>query len=311
MLYRLRYVATAILLFALSVAAAQDGSTDWVRGVTGQARLVTRPEQAQEQARNNAFAEALERKGIRISNLNILEQSESANSGKELHDHYVRFMSVVQASTQGFVTAVENVNWKWISTPQADPSQPPFLDCVVTLDARISIPPGSRDPDFRVEPKLDKLVYRAGDSVHLQIKTTKPCYLHVFDITRDSVIMVVPSSIADTGMATPESPLIFPPPKFHWTASILADREEDEELLMVVGTRTDRTFNRGELRIEKDPREKTHGEDREANRVYVATRHAARMELMAWIATIPQSDLACSWETLRIVKNNIPEKGIQ
>ena len=278
---------TCVLL--CSLAPAQEGSSEWVRGVSGEARLdgsITQI-QAEQQARNEALAEALKRKGIRVSTAALLDQSESVNTARDLHNSNVRFVNIVQTATQGIVTAIENERWRTIETPQADPSRPPIHTYRVTLDARVTIPQGSPDPDFKIEPELDKVAYRDGDHVILRVTSTKKCYLHIFNIAADSVVMLVPSGIQEPRLIAPDEPLYFPPDGYSWTAQVPSGWPESEELVMVVATTSDRSFTAGEVSAAQD---------------YVATRHAARTELMSWIATIPQSEVAYAWETLRIVQ---------
>ena len=277
------------LLFGILVpfyGIAQTTSHTWIRNVIGEVIFDGPSTIGKQRAYDNALTEALRQNGILVTSGQLLVESESISSIAESKANNETFVNVVQTATRGFVTAVENERWHPVKNLQPDPAQPPIFQYGVTLDACITIPEDDPDPNFHITTRLDKAAYRDGDLISLEVAVAKECFIQIFDIAADSVAMVYPSSMETQAAIGPKKTLSFPPSGLRWTATLPAGMIESEELLMIVGARTYRSFDAGKV---------------EANG-FVGTRHAAALELMSWIASQPRSEIAISWERLHIVR---------
>jgi hypothetical protein len=66
-------------------------------------------------------------------------------------------------------------------------------------------------PEFSINSSLNKLRYTNGDKMHLKVRTTKDCYISVFNIMdNDKVIKILPNKIKKNVRISKKTPLSFP-----------------------------------------------------------------------------------------------------
>ena len=277
-----------MLLIHCTVLSARQADTVWIRGVTGEALAdnIT-PRQARERALSGAYAEALRRVGIQIDAVQFMHQSENLGSGSQERHANDAFVNVVRTSSQGFVTGRQNESWE-VENLEQRPGMPPLHRYRVRLDVKVAVPPGRKDPAFTVRIGMNQHSYRTGEGVRLDIEVSKDCHLFVFNIAEDSVRLLYPMEGMTSEQLRAHQSFTFPPPGIRWTAVVPQGWESSQELLMVVATKADFDLDIGHVIA--------------PGIGYVRTRHAALMELMRWLAMIPQDQVACSMESMEITE---------
>ena len=284
-----RAIATTLML-ACTTLFAQQPDTVWIPGVTGLAIAENlTPQQARERALSNASAEALRQVGIRIDAVQLMQQSEVLNSATKERKANDAFVSVVRASTRGFVTGRRNEVWT-VENIESRAGRPPLLEYRVKLDVRVTTPLGKKDEDFTVKARLNQPAYRTGDQVFLSVIATKDCHVLVFNVAEDSVRQLYPLPGSSSDMLPADTPLSFPPAGMRWKAAVPEGWESSQELIMVIATKR-------EVNAE-------FGKFLEPGGGYAGTRHAALMELMQWLATLPQEQVAYTIEGMEIAASS-------
>ena len=155
------------------------------------------------------------------------------------------------------------------------------------LDLRVTTPGGKKDEDFTVKARLSQPAYRTGEQVLLSVSATKDCHVLVFNIAEDSVRQLYPLPGSSSDMLPGDTPLSFPPPGMRWRAAVPEGWESSQELIMVIATKRMVNAEIGKLL--------------EPGGGYVGTRHAALMELLQWLAALPQDQVAYTIEGMEIL----------
>jgi hypothetical protein len=278
--------ALATIVFSCGTLIGQTPDTVCIRGVTGEAVAENlSPQQARERALSNAYAEGLRQVGVRIDAVQFMQQSEVLNSGTKERRANDAFVNVVRASSQGFVTGRQNEIWG-VENIETRTGKPPLLMYRVKVDLKITTPSGKKDESFLVKAALNQPSYRAGDRVLLSVSATQDCHVLVFNIAEDSVRQLYPLPGSTSELLLAEKPLSFPPPGMRWRAAVPLAWESAQELIMVIATKREHRPDIGKLL--------------ESGSGYVRTRQAANVELLQWLASIPQDQIAYSIERLEI-----------
>jgi hypothetical protein len=286
-----RAIAMALLL-ACCPLFAQKPDAVWIAGVTGEAigENLT-PQQARERALSNASAEALRQVGVRIDAVQLMQQSEVLNSAAKERQANDAFVNVVRLSSQGIVTGRRNEVWT-AENIETRTGKPPLIVYRVKVDLRVTMPAGKRDEDFAVKARLSQPAYRSGERVLLSVSATKDCHVLVFNIAEDSVRQLHPVPGSSSDMLSADMPLSFPPPGLRWKAAVPEGWESSQELIMVIAT--------------KRMVEAEFGKFLEPGGGYAGTRHAALMELLQWLASLPQDQVAYTIESMEILASSRP-----
>jgi len=119
---------------------------------------------------------------------------------------------------------------------------------------------------------------------------TKDCHVLVFNVAEDSVRQLYPLPGSSSDMLPADTPLSFPPAGMRWKAAVPEGWESSQELIMVIATKR-------EVNAE-------FGKFLEPGGGYAGTRHAALMELMQWLATLPQEQVAYTIEGMEIAASS-------
>jgi hypothetical protein len=191
-------------------------------------------------ARVRVYAEAAKILGVNITSAESMFQGESYSS---LHDRKITnhsFQSLITGTAKALVTKTENERWEVMNKNRGDPSKPPDVSFRLTADAEVEMPAGQRDPSLKIYVKLDRPSYKHGEEIGLSITTSKDCYVQLFTIVRDSVMLVFPNDRARDNFVRSEEVVKFP-----LYAILPDDWEHSEEQLLVVGTLNKLDFREG------------------------------------------------------------------
>jgi hypothetical protein len=283
-------VLAAMLLVGWCSLFAQRPDTVWIAGVTGHAIAENlTPQQARERALSEASSEALRQAGVRIDAVQLMLQSEASNSSTQQRRANDAFVSVVRASTRGFVTGKRNEVWT-TENIETRPDKPPLFEYRVKVDLRVSVPQGKKDDDFAAKTKLNQPTYRSGDEVRLSVSATKKCHVLVFNIAEDSVRQLYPLPGSASEMLPANAQISLPPAGMRWRAAVPEGWESSQELIMVIAT--------------KKSVDAEIGQFIEPGSGYACTRQAALMELLQWLAAFPQDKVTYTIQGLEIVASS-------
>jgi len=260
----------------------------WVKNVTGEAILEnTTAQKGIETARLNAFGEALRQQGVKINAVQFLMQYE--NLKDNIKHANTSFVSLVKTASEGIVAEYANEIWE-VRNLRSEKSEPPLVQFVVTLDARITKPKGKPDPNFKIQLTLDKPSYWDGDKLEINIVSTQDCYITVINITVDSASILVPSNHIKNNFIRAYETVKFPPEGISITAEIPAGWEFSEDMIVVIAMKQQKDFVKFQW-VDKESK-------------FVKSRQATLTELMDWIASIPLDQIAECIERFEIRKRS-------
>jgi len=160
---------TTVFLCSMSVLAPST-SAEWVRGEGGwiYGRNVTKLE-ACEKAENLAKQDAIRQVVGEVikgeDNLNCLEHNNKTQC--ELNQF-------TWTMIDGYVLAVKDKH-------EMDGPRPgDYRKCTVELKADVAVPKKQSDGNFGIRAKLNQANYLEGDNFHLEVETTIPSYMLIF-----------------------------------------------------------------------------------------------------------------------------------
>jgi hypothetical protein len=280
-----RIIASLCLILA-PLLPAQQSKIIWIQGASGEAMSENlTPAQAREKSLTNAYAEALRQAGIRIDAVQFMQQSETMNAVSQERRANDAFVNVVRTSARGFVTGRRNETWQ-VENLETRADKPPIHIYKVRLDVQVTIPGGKEDVDYAVKVRLSQPSYRTGDAVRMDITATKDSYFLVFNVAEDSVRQLYPLEGLPADLLPADRAVSFPPSGMRWVAAMPEGWESSQELIVAVATRT-----RPQMEIGR-PIDQGGG--------YVRSRQAAMMDLMRWLASVPQDQISCCFERIEI-----------
>ena len=151
-----------------------------------------------------------------------------------------------------------------------------------TLDAKVSMRKGVRDPNFRIRVNLNKTNFTPDEKLLIEITPTLDCYISVFSIASDSIGLLFPNRYAKQNFVTGLTSLNLPTSGLAFPVNIPRGWDTAEETIMVVGTKDRNDFVKG------------------GRFSYVHERHAAIMDLVDWLARIEPNSVAEVFERFEI-----------
>ncbi len=190
MLLTFRSILALLLAWPLVAAAAT---------ATGSGEYLFGPETARndacELARNKAKSDALSKVlGELVSNEEQLV-CRSSTGGATTPDYGCEFNRITWSLIEGEIRSVSK------ETVVVEPRERAEA-CVVTLTAEVVAPSKKPDPNFNVRAQIDKTVVSVGDLVSLDIESTEPVHLVIFNWLphqRNEVVRVIPGA-TDSGI---------------------------------------------------------------------------------------------------------------
>ena len=141
----------------------------------------------------------------------------------------------IKTYSKGFIVK-EKVEWFPLCQYQKDSSTAPIAEYRVKIVADIYVPERKIRPIF-LEAKLNKVVFRNGENVKIQVKTGRKAMVAIFNITADDkLIMLFPNQYEKENIITEEQSLIFPSnrSKTNLKVATMPGHERDVEALLVV-----------------------------------------------------------------------------
>tara|TARA_Y100000748_G_scaffold183718_1_gene153799 strand:- start:471 stop:1325 length:855 start_codon:yes stop_codon:yes gene_type:complete len=112
----------------------------------------------------------------------------------------------------------------------------------VEIKVRVQKIKGEPDPNFKLEANLDRNVYKEGDPLVIDVRTSKDSYLYVFNIAPDqSVSVLLPNKILKDNFVK-KSTLVQVPPKksgVTYRATLLPEQESFQEIIKIIAIKAD------------------------------------------------------------------------
>lgn len=248
---------------------------------------------ARRRAIDDAQAEAVrEVVGTQVDAVQLASRTER---GQTLDD---AFSSIVQASASGRVTAYTITRDTVEQT--RDASGRPLYYLVLVLLADVTPEEGRPDPGFRVSLELNQPVFTDGgpghrDEIIARVRVTKDAYVTLFQVSGDSVQLLLPNQWVRANHVLAGQSMEFPPADLrsgiglHLLAEVPPGATRTTERLTVVATKRPVPFT-GALGTSTEPG-------------VVNTIQGTLVALQRWLVNIPLSERAESdilYETRRV-----------
>ena len=190
------------------------------------------PEKAKEIAIQKACKRAIEYfSGIEVSSRIINIQAENQNN--ILIDN---FSSITQQTAQGIIIENEILTNEIINYGNQ-------LITVVTIKVKVDKQKGDNDPSFKINANLSREYYKDGEEMELFVKSSKNCYLTIFNIcSNDSVYVIFPNEYRNDNFL--KSGELFQLPNsndkkngLYFPVNLLPNKNEDMEMIKVIATK--------------------------------------------------------------------------
>lgn len=246
-------------------------------------------DEAREQAVQGALAEAV-RQGIGTE-----IQSEQAGVTIEKGDELVeRFSEVIRTSTAG-----EWTDYEVLDEEIEEMGRERYYR--VHVEAEVQATEGRPDPGFELDLNLnDKLYFDRGsagdsDEIVLTVESTRDAYLMIFNVTPDTVSVLLPNSlVTDNGIEAGE-PFQFPSRSMRRAglrlrAEVPDGRSDVTERMFVVATKEKITF-----------RDIPEYQVRDGA---LTTVQASQRAINRWLVNIPRDQRAVATVTYDVVRKN-------
>lgn len=279
----------AMLLIPLGLLAQLDSQSNTVvtEGFASMAEM-NQP-QARTAALNEARAEAVRIvAGVKIQSESFGIKSESMQGEKSLSMQDF-FASVNRDVAFGHVVQEEVLEEGPVTFTNI-PGKPPQLYYKVKIHAQVAIEQGEPDPTFSLNVKTNKTIYQENETMTVDIKATRDCYIYVFNImANDSLVVLFPNLYMQNNKLKADSTLHLMPEGFSLQVSLLPGMQRATELIYVVATKQ---------RCKFAPEWSSEDEAFRST----ATRSFAFIELPRWLANIPpdkRTDRVAAYEIYR------------
>ena len=173
-----------------------------LKGIKGQAFISgdISPNQAKQLAINDAKINALKAAGIgeNINSYQLLFNSQEKNEYSQF------FTSDIQSEIQGAVESFDIINQTTIRKSDIE------LYLEVTIDASVIKYDTKSDTNFDVFVDGIKGVYNNNDKLTFGVKTSKPCYLTIFNISDTEATLMFPNNYEKNNLFNPLKKYQFP-----------------------------------------------------------------------------------------------------
>lgn len=173
-----------------------------LKGIKGQAFISgdISPNQAKQLAINDAKINALKAAGIgeNINSYQLLFNSQEKNEYSQF------FTSDIQSEIQGAVESFDIINQTTIRKSDIE------LYIEVTIDASVIKYDTKSDTNFDVFVDGIKGVYNNNDKLTFGVKTSKPCYLTIFNISDTEATLMFPNNYEKNNLFNPLKKYQFP-----------------------------------------------------------------------------------------------------
>ena len=201
---------------------------NWVES-TGEAAVENMtPDEARQLAINRARISAIESKtGVRVH-------------GSTMVKDYNLMADVIQTLSQGYITDEKVIKWEQGEVPLNKGGEGvvvPLTTYKVRIKACVA-GVGEKDPYFKIEARLNKPVYIAGDEAVITIKSNKDSYINIFNLTADDRIsLIAPSGTLPIIPIKANQEFQFPPEGFGLLMSVIKNKKRSSECFIIVATK--------------------------------------------------------------------------
>jgi len=190
------------------------------------------PEEAKQEAIQKALKKAIEYySGVEVNARTTDLFAE--NQDKVLLDN---FASITTLTSRGIIVEKELIKENIISDGN-------YLTKVVTLKVKVEKQEGAPDPSFKITANLNKDNFITGEELKLTVKSSKDCYLTIFNVgSNDSVYVVFPNKYREDNFLNAGEIFLLPSKKDNdlgiiFTVSSLNEKKEDSEMIKIIATR--------------------------------------------------------------------------
>ena len=220
----------SIFLYVLCVLCILCGKLvfasecDWVESTGESAVENITPDEARQLAINRARISAIESKtGVRVH-------------GSTMVKDYNLMADVVQTLSQGYITDEKVIKWEQ-GLFQESEDKAPITTYKVRIKACVA-GVGEKDPYSKIDAKLNKPVFIAGDEAVITIKSSRDSYLNIFNLTADDRIsLIAPSITLPIIPIKANKEFQFPPEGFGLMMSVIKDKKRSSECFIIVATK--------------------------------------------------------------------------
>ncbi|MGE3153437.1 MAG: hypothetical protein AB7G48_07415 [Nitrospiraceae bacterium] len=215
----------ALLMAASSSSQAMAEDCRWGQGVGRVAADVLSTAEARQlalrQARSAAIVDAL---GVEVKSATLVRD-------------YMLAADFVRTLVMGYVTREQVVKWDQ-ERYQPTPKNSPIPILRVTLRACVLPVAKKRDPGFTLTAKLDKVVYTPGDKARLEVHSTRPAHVTIFNLTDDDHIRLYGGPAMGLPLQVlPGVPGRFPPPGVSLVMELPPGQVRASEAFILVATK--------------------------------------------------------------------------
>ncbi|MBC8384751.1 MAG: DUF4384 domain-containing protein [Candidatus Cloacimonetes bacterium] len=190
------------------------------------------PEQAREKAVSEACKLAIEQvSGIEITGRTSLIQAESNDRITLEH-----FSKLTNQTINGIILEKEIIKEENIVENN-------LVYKTVTVKLKAGKQTGEKDPYFNVDATLNKDYFRNGEEIQFEIKSSKDCFITIFNIcSNDSVYVIFPNLYRKDNFLETNETFILPNKQdkikgISFPVNLLTGKDEDTEMIKIIATK--------------------------------------------------------------------------
>ena len=221
------FLFTAVLLYSVATAfSATDAPGNISRGISAEgscAVIGTSAEQSQLIALQRARAAAIEQAaGVHVSSTTLVTD-------------FMLTLDSIKTYSRGFIVS-EQVEWLPLGQYQKDRSTAPIPEYRVRISADVRMPEQKVKP-LGLQARTSATVYRNGEPAWVEVKTSRPARIGIFNITADDrVVLVFPNQHDHANFVRRGEPLHYPDKKStaELEMQVLPGHSRDAEAFFIV-----------------------------------------------------------------------------
>jgi len=188
------------LFTAISVHAAAGNQDNVTNGVIAEgycAVVGMSPEQCQLTALQRARAAAIEQAvGVHVASTTLVTDAKLT-------------LDFIKTYSRGFIVK-EKIEWLPMGQYQKDSTTAPIPEYRVKTISTVRIPDPKRKP-LGLQAKTSASVYRSGESAWVEVKTSRPARIGIFNITADDrVVLLFPNDNDHDNLVNRSEPFRYP-----------------------------------------------------------------------------------------------------
>ncbi len=152
---------------------------------------------------------------------------------------YTLSSDFVRTLVKGYVKREQVLRWETESY-QPSPKESPIPILRVSLRACVSPLLEKRDPGFSLKATVNKSVFTPGEKARLEIRSTRPAHVTIFNLTDDDKVRVYGGPAMGLPLSVlPDAPHFFPPPGVSLIMELPSGQARASEAFILVATRAE------------------------------------------------------------------------